>query len=340
MFALLSLLAGTACGRLWFDPIDTASDSVLVDGPNPLSCEGLAPTCGPTSTSPCCDSPVVPGGTFYRGYDVGTDNMYPDMSFPATVSSFRLDKYEITVGRFRQFVNAGFGTQQQPPEANAGARTLNGMESAGWDPSWNASLEVDTATLIAALDCDASMHTWTDPPGANENRPLNCITWFEAMAFCAWDGGFLPTEAEWNFAAAGGSVARAYPWSSPPSDIVINRIYASYWDTTDGCVGDGDPACTLTDLLPVGSLPAGDGLWGQSDLGGNVWEWLLDWSAAPLEYAMTTCIDCANLTPSPNRTMRSGCFGIGAENARGAARSVAGPTARLYVTGARCARRE
>jgi formylglycine-generating enzyme required for sulfatase activity len=46
------------------------------------------------------------------------------MSYPATVADFYLDKYEITVGRFRQFVNAGMGTQASPPAAGAGAHSL------------------------------------------------------------------------------------------------------------------------------------------------------------------------------------------------------------------------
>lgn len=60
------------------------------------SCAGLAPTCGPSGNESCCTSLLVPGGTFYRSYDGVT---YTDKSYPATVSDFALDKYEIKIGR-------------------------------------------------------------------------------------------------------------------------------------------------------------------------------------------------------------------------------------------------
>jgi formylglycine-generating enzyme required for sulfatase activity len=273
----------------------------------------------------------VPGGTFYRGYDVGTDNMYPLMTDPATVSDFRLDMYEVTVGRFRQFVIAGMGTQASAPLSGAGARALNGLAAqGGWDASWTANLAPNTAMLAAGLQCNASEQSWTDAPGANESLPINCLTWYEAFAFCVWDGGFLPTEAEWNYAAAGGAEQRAYPWSNPASSIAIDCSYANYWMTTAFCVGDPNGAVDR-----VGSeSPKGDGLWGQADLGGNLWEWTLDGYAATY---MDPCVDCANLTEG-YRIVRSGSFGLDETTLRGASRSYAGTTGRLYTQGVRCAR--
>jgi formylglycine-generating enzyme required for sulfatase activity len=294
------------------------------------SCAQLAATCGPNGDDDCCSTAMpIPGGTYYRSYDVGSDGMFPDMSYPATVSSFVLDKYEVTVGRFRRFVNVGTGTTQaSPPLANAGARTLNGSASqAGWDSSWNASLTVDTDALVAAVNCQAAYATWTDSPGSNEALPMNCITWYEAFAFCIWDGGYLPTESEWNYAAAGGSEQRAYPWSNPASSLTIDCSYANY-DPSSPCAGY---------FNNVGSeSPKGDGMWGQSDLAGDVDEWILDWYGT---YA-NPCIDCANLTPGSNadRMIRGGSIFDPVLVLRTAYRISSGPAARDTGTGVRCAR--
>jgi formylglycine-generating enzyme required for sulfatase activity len=268
---------------------------------------------------------------FFRGYDVGTDNANTNMTHPATVSDFQLDTYEVTVGRFRRFVNAGMGTQANPPPSGAGARTLSGMAGqGGWDPTWNGSLPPNAATLLGDLNCGGPFQSWTNAPGANEALPMNCISWFEAFAFCVWDGGFLPTDSEWNYAAAGGGEQRAYPWSNPPSSLTIDCSYANhFYNGTTSCA-------PLGAFNRVGSeSPKGDGKYGQADLTGNAWEWTLDWYQNPYG---DPCDNCANLTVATNRVEHGGSSMNSGSALRGAYRNQHAPNYRAGYDGVRCAR--
>jgi len=248
------------------------------------------------------------------------------------VSAFRLDKYEVAVGRFRAFVDAGMGTQASPPQPGAGAHA--NIVGSGWNASWNTRLQADKATLIAAVKCDPLYQTWTDTPAGNEDRPMNCIDWYTAMALCAWDGGYLATEAEWNYAATGGDQQRAYPWSSPAGALTpLDSAHASYYD--GNCVGDGMPGCAVTDLVAVGSKPLGDGRWGQSDLAGNVWEWTLDMDAPYIN----PCINCASVLTGSLAVTRGGGFRDDATNLRAGNRGNGTPAYRGdRFVGVRCAR--
>ncbi len=303
-------------------------------GQTATSCIALPSTCGSSQNGNCCESPLVSGGTYWRSYDVASDGEYSDQVAPATLSDFRLDKYEVTVGRFRAFLAEGFGTQAKHPDTGKGGH--RNVLGSGWEASWNANLAPDTATLTAALKSTAcssyGANTWTDLPGRNENLPINCVTWYEAMAFCVWDGGYLPTEAEWNYAAAGGSEQRAYPWSTPPGDTTLDSSHASY-----DCNADGKTSCSLADIKPVGSTPAGDGRWGQSDLAGNVYELLLDYI---VPVYINPCTDCANLQISASqgeaRIMRGGSYST--DNLRTGYRLGFPPLQRDANIGFRCAR--
>src|SRR5512141_1636217 len=105
------------------------------------------------------------------------------------------------------------GTQKSPPGEGAGAHPK--IAGSGWSSTWNTHLSFDTAALRSALKCSAASQIWTDMPGSNENKPVVCLDWYTAFAFCAWDGGRLATDAEWNYAASGGNEHRYYAWSSP-----------------------------------------------------------------------------------------------------------------------------
>ncbi len=251
----------------------------------------------------CCANILVPSGTFPRGrcetagcsdYWCDDCNSFETPEHPATLGHFYLDKYEVTVGRFRAFVEA---TGASPPAARAGAHPR--VDGTGWDSAWDAELPADPATLESVLRCEPEFATWTEQPGAQETLPMNCVNWYYAFAFCAWDGGRLPTEAEWECAAAGGEENRLYPWgSSPPDDTRA-------CDTCE-CDGSAPGDCLPGDILPVGSKPAGSGRWGHVDLAGSLWEWVLDWyhPDAYREAEREGCVDCVQVAPEPQREWR------------------------------------
>lgn len=297
-------------------PTATGGKASAVLRSSPASCEGLASNCGPSGSESCCASAPVSGGTFYRSYDnVNFD--YTSTAYKATVSDFRLDKYEVTVGRFRKFV-AVFSPNMIP---QGSGKNPNDDSDSGWDTTWNMALPEDAASLSTILECDSGYQTWTETAGKNEMLPVNCLSWFEAFAFCIWDGGRLPTEAEWNYAAAGGSEQRVYAWGSDAPDDSLAVFCGA--------------ACSKPEAVGTKS-PKGDGKWGQADLAGNVYEWTLDWFARP--YPQSSCTNCANLTVTAGRTFRGGDFASNATGLLSSSRNGGGPGDHSGGTGARCAR--
>jgi formylglycine-generating enzyme required for sulfatase activity len=293
--------------------------------------------CGLAGDS-CCTSIEVPGGAYNRTY-TNTDGGPMNEADPATVSGFRLDKYLVTVGRFAQFVTAWDNGSGWTPPAGSGKHTHlnggNGLADSGnpgsYEPGWQTSDDVNIAPTSTNLDCSPGYSTW----GNAANLPITCVNWYEAYAFCIWDGGFLPSEAEWEFAAAGGSEELEYPWGTTDPDTSCMgpgceyAIYGCYYPGGSGnCSG-------VSNIAPVGTATLGIGRWNQLDLAGDAWEWNLDYYAPYVD----PCTDCAYLATAPNRVVRGGVFN-GAESyllppGRG---FVGPPTSRDGGVGFRCAR--
>jgi formylglycine-generating enzyme required for sulfatase activity len=291
----------------------------------PPSCNALAVNCGLNDNESCCTSLRSVGGSFNR------DN---STSYPARVADFLLDKYEITVGRFRKFVAAYPASK---PRAGAGAHPL--INGSGWNTAWDSALPADQASLMTRLRCaPSSSATWTDTAGGGETRPVNCLSWYLAFAFCAWDGGRLPTELEWNYAAAGGGEQRLYPWGGSPPSLANTdlAIWNCRYSTSDPTCPTTAYCCTGTmNIASVGSAVAGNGRWGHADLAGNLSEWVLDW----YEAYPNSCTNCATLAGGSSRSVRGGAFVSNGESfIRTSARSNSDPTNLHSNNGARCAR--
>ena len=139
----------------------------------------------------------------------------------------------------------------------------------------------------------------------------------------------MPSEAEWELAAAGGDEQRAHPWGNADpgasTDYLISDCH--YPSPGDGCTG-------TVNIAPVGTAARGAGRWGHLDLAGELGQWTADWYAP---YA-SPCQDCAALKDYSYRVFRGGSFGTDVEDVFPWARDGDLPSSRNAFHGFRCAR--
>jgi formylglycine-generating enzyme required for sulfatase activity len=151
---------------------------------------------------------------------------------------------------------------------------------------------------------------------ANPNLPVQGVAWHEAVAYCAWVGRRLPTEAEWE-KAAGGTDGRIFPWGNqlPAVDL------ANFGRQVGG-------------VSEIGSYPAGASPYGALDMAGNVYEWVSDWYAEDY-YANSPREVPGGPMTGMQRVLRGGNWSSNPDNLRSANRFWAFP-GRNDFDGFRC----
>ena len=160
------------------------------------------------------------------------------------------------------------------------------------------------------------------------DHPINCVTWDQAVAFCQWAGGRLPSEAEWEFAARGGGRDIDYPWG----DEAPECHRAAMNDGLDCFTGRTWAVC---------SKEAGKTYQGLCDMAGNVWEWVQDWYHPDYEddyFGPPTDGSAWEIPPGTSRVRRGGSFVGGEFYLRCTRRGSDAPNYSGYNLGFRCAK--
>jgi len=284
----------------------------------------------------------VGGGSF----DMGSPDARPDERpvHDTVVRGIWVDRHEVTNAQFAAFVDAtGYVTIAE--------RIPDPREFPGADPA----MLVPGSLVFRAPDRPArSFYDWWDylpgaswrcPEGGSStiddrlDHPVVHVSWEDAVAYAAWSGKRLPTEAEWEFAARGTLCCAKYPWGD---QLQLDGSKQNAWDgpfPRENQLIDG-----YTGTAPVGSFPPNE--YGLHDMAGNVWEWCADWYR-PDYYANAPRVDPRGPEDSfdpdepgvPKRVQRGGSY-LCSENYctgyRVSARMKSSPDTGLSHTGFRC----
>lgn len=167
---------------------------------------------------------LIPGGISRRGTGADSPNGPQHI---VRVSAFLIDRTEVTAAQYGKFLD--FMARVDDPSFRHREDAGTDLRPSGWDS--------DT------------------PPTGQAGNPVSGVSWFGAYAYARWVGGRLPTEAEWERAAAGPS-GQAYPWGD-----VFDRTRVSTARETP---------------LPARSKPSGESPYGLLHTVGNVREWCED----------------------------------------------------------------
>jgi sulfatase modifying factor 1 len=305
---------------------------------SPSRGEPAAPqaSCGATPASatgarPDPDLVLLEGGTFLMG-TTDPDRNRPDGETPVrqvTLSPFRIARRAVTNAEFAVFVDA--------------TGHVTGAERYGWSFVFDGLLPDDLRRTAqrppsAPWWCGVEGATWRRPEGGTSSiderldHPVIHVDHGDALAYCAWAGLRLPTEAEWEYAARGGLVQARYPWGdelTPDGEQRCN-IWQGRFPTLN-TMDDGYLGTAPADSF----APNGFGLY---NLAGNVWEWCADWWSTHHDPAPST--DPTGPVSGTARVMRGGsylCHNSYCNRYRVAARTSNDPDSSAGNLGFRCA---
>jgi gamma-glutamyl hercynylcysteine S-oxide synthase len=260
--------------------------------------------------NPCGGDATIAGGRFRLGAEAGEGFVFDNEKWAheVNVAPYRMARTAVSNAEFAAFVD----------DAGYARREL--WSSDGWH--WRVAANA-TAPLYwtrQGAHWRVRRHDRTAP--LDLNAALIHVNWYEAEAYCQWAQRRLPTEAEWEFAAA-----------TAPGDLAHKRRYP--W-------GDAPPAASHANLFGVASTPVdvhafpqGDSAWGVRQLFGNVWEWTADWFNAYPGFVRDQYKEYSEPWFGNHKVLRGGCYATRASLLRNTWRNFYMPDRRDVLAGFR-----
>ena len=238
-------------------------------------------------------------------------------------------------------VGAGFNLQLRLCEVEAFAGAVCGVDSFAHEAMahevWLPGYLLDrTEVTVAAYDrcaragpCAPPLDAPGTPQTGGASQPVTGVRWDDAAAYCAWAGGRLPTEAEWERAARGRD-GRPFPWG-----WVADPGRLNHGAVEPGCRDDDDGAALAA---PVGSYPSGASPDGALDMAGNALEWVADRASVDgAGYPPDRAVAPEGPREGVDRVVRGGAYDLPMFLARTTARMRRPRGARERDLGFRCA---
>lgn len=262
------------------------------------------------TSRPCTGDVRISGGPFVLGAECSDRFVFDNEKWAheIEVRPFGMARAAVSNAEFAAFVD------------DTGYQRRECWSDAGWH--WRAQVNATMPVYWVKQGANWQVRYFDQTIPLAPNTAVIHINWYEAEAYCRWARRRLPTEAEWEFAAA-----------TTPGDLTRKRCYP--WGDTPPTAEHANLFGVDSETVDVAAFSAGDSAWGVRQMFGNVWEWTADWFAPYPGFERDPYKEYSEPWFGNHKVLRGGCYVTRASLLRNTWRNFYTPDRRDVLAGFR-----